>query len=131
MAKNSSLFRRNFKKVAIISGLLDRGFPNSRKQGLSFNSDIIFEVLMKYEKNHILIEATQEESKNELVDIDRLNNYLDKIKNQIVHKELQKTSPLSIPLIIEINKEFISKKIIDEYYLDKLEKQILEDAGVT
>ena len=129
--KNSSLFRRNFRKVAIISGLLDRGFPNSRKQDLSFNSDIIFEVLMKYEKHHILIEATQEESKKELVEIDRLNSYLNKVKKKIVYKELQKTSPLSIPLIIVFNKEFINKKIIDEYYLDKLEKQILDDAGVT
>ena len=127
--ENSSLFKRNFKKVAIISGLIDKGYPGQKRK-LSLNSELIFEVLIKYEKNHILLKATKQESKKELVELDRLNNFQKRIKSKIVFKELKNTSPLSVPLIIEINKEYINKNIIDEYYLEKLENKVLHDAQV-
>ncbi|MBF91798.1 MAG: DNA ligase-associated DEXH box helicase [Rickettsiales bacterium] len=125
----SSLFKRNFRKVATISGLIDRGFPNKRKK-ISFNSDLIFEVLMKYEKDHILIKAAKDESKRDLVEIDRLYLYLDRIKDKIIYKNLNKISPFSVPLMIEINKEFLNKKLIDEYYLNQLENEVLKEVGL-
>ena len=125
----SSLFKRNFRKVATISGLIDKGFPNARKK-ISFNSDLIFEVLMKYEKDHVLIKAAKDESKRDLVEIDRLYIYLEKVKNKIIYKNLEKISPFSVPLMIEINKEFVNKKLIDEYYLDRLENELLKEVGL-
>ncbi|MAZ07519.1 MAG: DNA ligase-associated DEXH box helicase [Rickettsiales bacterium] len=125
----SSLFKRNFRKVATISGLIDRGFPKNRKK-ISFNSDLIFEVLMKYEKDHVLIKAAKDESKRDLVEIDRLYFYLDRVKEKIIYKNLDRISPFSVPLMIEINKEFINKKLIDEYYLDRLENEVLNEVGL-
>ncbi len=125
----SSLFKRNFRKVATISGLIDKGFPNARKK-ISFNSDLIFEVLMKYEKDHVLIKAAKDESKRDLVEIDRLYIYLERVKNKIIYKNLEKISPFSVPLMIEINKEFVNKKLIDEYYLDRLENELLKEVGL-
>ncbi len=125
----SSLFKRNFRKVATISGLIDRGFPNTRKK-ISFNSDLIFEVLMKYEKDHVLIKAAKDESKRDLVEIDRLYFYLERVKDKIIYKNLEKISPFSVPLMIEINREFVNKKLIDEYYLDRLENEVLKEVGL-
>ena len=87
--EESSLFRRNFKKVSVISGLLDRGFPNKKKNHLSINSDLIFKVLKKYERNHILIRATEEESKRDLIEIDRLEKYVLRINKNILIKNLK------------------------------------------
>ena len=50
----SFLFRMSFKKVSVISGLLDRGFPNKKKNHLSINSDLIFKVLKPFINNHEL-----------------------------------------------------------------------------
>ena len=127
--EKSSLFKRNFKKVAIISGLIDKGYPGQKRK-ISFNSELIFEVLIKYEKNHILLKATKQESMKELVELDRLNNFQKRIKSKMKFKELKNISPLSVPLVIEINKEFINKNVIDEYYLEKFEQKILQNAGL-
>ena len=123
------MFKRNFKKVAIISGLIDKGYPGQKRK-ISFNSELIFEVLIKYEKNHILLKATKQESMKELVELDRLNNFQKRIKSKMKFKELKNISPLSVPLVIEINKEFINKNVIDEYYLEKFEQKILQNAGL-
>ena len=128
--EESSLFRRNFKKVSVISGLLDRGFPNKKKNHLSINSDLIFKVLKKYERNHILIRATEEESKRDLIEIDRLEKYVQRINKNILIKNLKKPSPLSIPLILQINTEVLNKDIVDEYYLNEIEKKLLLEAGL-
>ena len=97
---------------------------------LSLNSDLIFSVLNKYEKNHILIESTIDESKRDLVEFDRINNYLDEIVNRIELKKLKKPSPLSIPLILELNKEYLNKSKGDEFYLKSLEKELLKEVGM-
>ena len=66
----------------------------------------------------------------ELVELDRLNNFQKRIKSKMKFKELKNISPLSVPLVIEINKEFINKNVIDEYYLEKFEQKILQNAGL-
>ena len=129
--ENSSIIKRNFRKVAIISGLLDRGYPNKKNfNQLNFNSELIFAVLKKYEKDHILLKATYEESKRELAEIDRINNYLKKIQNNIIFKNLKTPSPLSAPLIFEFNSEYLNQKKVDEFYLKALQKNLLTEIGL-
>ena len=128
--EDSSLFQRNFKKVSIISGLLDRGFPKNKKKNLSISSDLIFKVLKKYDRNHILIRATVEESKRDLIEIDRLEKYITKVNKNIFIRKLNKPSPLSIPLLLDINNEVLNKKLVDEYYLKEIQKKLLLEVGL-
>ncbi len=129
--ENSSMMRRNFRKVAIISGLLDKGYPNKKKfKQLNINSDLIYNVLRKYENNHILLSATHEASRRDLVEIDRIEFFFKKIKNNIILKILDKPSPLSVPLLIEINNEYLDKNSTEEFYLKIFEKQLLNDVGL-
>ena len=126
---DSSLFKRNFRKVAIISGLMDRGYPTQTKRlnQVLINSDLIYGVLKKYEKDHILFEATVEESKRDLIDLDRIEKYIKNIKNNIIINYLPRPSPLSVPLILEINHEVLDKNKRDDYYLKKLETDLLSE----
>ena len=50
--------------------------------------------------------------------------------NKIILKKLKTISPLAVPIILEINRENLSKKDTDEYILEDLEKEILEEANV-
>src|SRR5690606_36384333 len=59
----SHLLRRAFREVAVISGLVERQQPgrgpSGRKSGrqVTFSTDLIYDVLRKYERDHILIQA--------------------------------------------------------------------------
>ena len=119
--KNTSLMRKHFKDVAIISGLIDKNYPGYIKthKQIKFNSNLIYDVLHKYEKNHILLESTKLEAMDELLDYKKIITYLKNIKNQIIHKSLTKVSPMAIPLLLEFNIE----KIKDENLIDSLEDE--------
>ena len=129
--ENSSIMSRSFRKVAIISGLLDRGYPNKKNfKQLNINSDLIFEVLKKHEKNHILLTATYDESKRDLIEIERIEKYIKNIEEKIKFRTLKRPSPLSIPLLFEINNEYLDKNKTDEFYLKAFEEDLLNDLGL-
>ena len=98
--------------------------------GISKFSDLIFDVLYKYEKEHILLETTKLEALNELVDYKRLSNFLKKIQNNIIHKKLKYISPMAVPLILEFNTEKIEKNHLIKYELDNTEDNILREADL-
>ena len=57
----SSMLKRSFRQVAIISGLIDKNSPGtekSRKQ-VTINSDLIYDVLRQHQPDHLLLEATR------------------------------------------------------------------------
>ena len=76
-----------------------------------------------------MIRATEEESKRDLIEIDRLEKYVSKINKNILIRNLKNPSPLSIPLVLQINTEVLNKNIVDEYYLKEIEKELLLEAG--
>ena len=119
---STSLIRRHFKEIAIISGLIDKNYPGHRKteRQIKFNSDLIYDVLNKYEKNHVLLNATKFEAMTELVDYDKINDYIKDMKKNIVYHDLEKVSPLAVPLILEFNIE----KVRGDELLNNLENDI-------
>ena len=65
-----------------------------------------------------------------MIDYDRLREILKKMHKKIVLKKLTSISPLAVPIILEINRENLSKKETDEYILEDLENEILKEANV-
>ena len=65
-----------------------------------------------------------------MIDYDRLRELLKKIDKKITLKKLTSISPLAVPIILEINRENLSKKETDEYILEDLENEILKEANV-
>jgi ATP-dependent Lhr-like helicase len=130
--EETPLLKKNFRDAAIISGLIERTIPGHKKTGkqVMFSSDLIFNVLKKHEPNHILLQVARNDSYRGLIDLDRLGDFLKRIKNNIVHKKLDRISPLAVPLVLEINRQTIDKSEVDEYFLEELENEILSEVGL-
>ncbi len=103
----SSLMKRTFRNCAIISGLIERRHPGKEKTGrqITMNSDLIYDVLYQHEPDHILIQATRRDAARGLLDIERLGQCLARARQHIVHKPLDRISPLAVPVMLEIGRE--------------------------
>ena len=119
----SQLAKRSFRNVATIAGLIEQQLPGKRKtiKQVTFSSDLIYDVLVKYEPKHILLQATKQDTLDYLVSSDRLETYLDNAKDTILHRETSTPTPLSIPLLTTANQENISGEALEEL-LRKLQK---------
>jgi len=103
----SSLMKRTFRNCAMIAGLIERRHPGKEKTGrqLTMSADLIYDVLYSHEPDHVLIQATRRDAARGLLDIERLGRCLDRISRHIVHKPLDRISPLAVPVMLEIGKE--------------------------
>lgn len=129
---DTPLLKRNFRDAAVIAGLIERRYPGQQKTGkqVTFSADLIYDMLRKYEPDHILLQASEEDARHGLIDLDRLGQMLKRIQGKIIHKKLEKVSPLAVPMILEISRETINKKDLGEFYLEELEDELLEEAGL-
>jgi len=113
---DSSLLKRTFRNVAVIAGLIQRRHPGeekSRKQ-VTFNSDLIYDVLRTHEPNHVLLRATRADAASGLTDVRRLADMLARVKGQITHRHLDRVSPLAVPVLLEIGREAVYGAALDE-----------------
>jgi ATP-dependent Lhr-like helicase len=103
----SPMLKRTFRQVAVVAGLIERKHPGHEKTGkqLSVSSDLIYDVLRRYEPDHILLEATKQEAARGLTDIARLSDFLNAHHDTIRHVALERVSPLAVPAILEIGIE--------------------------
>jgi len=106
----SFLLKRTFRDCATIACLIERRFPGKEKTGrqMTVSSDLIYDVLRTHEPDHVLLQATRQEAAYGLLDIRRLGEMLSRIKARIVHKPLEKISPLAVPIMMEIGKEGVA-----------------------
>ncbi len=103
----SSLLRRTFRNVAVIAGLIERRHPGQKKTArqVTFNADLIYDVLRRHEPDHILLRATRADAARGLTDIGRLAALLARARGRIVHRRLERISPLAVPVLLEIGRE--------------------------
>jgi ATP-dependent Lhr-like helicase len=129
--EETPLIKRLFREIAIISGLIYKNLPGNQKTGkqVTFNTDLIYEVLRKHEPHHILLKTTTENAKKDLVDLDRLSTFLFRIKNKIKINKLKRASALAFSLLFEYHKETPDKNELDDFYLEKLENELLEEVN--
>ncbi|MGF7177028.1 ligase-associated DNA damage response DEXH box helicase [Azospirillum doebereinerae] len=112
----SSMLRRTFRNVALIAGVIDRRHPGQEKTGrqVTFSSDLIYDVLRKHDPGHVLLRATRADAAGGLTDVRRLSDFLARVRGRIVHKDLDRISPLAVPVILEIGREKIDGSATDE-----------------
>lgn len=125
----SSMLKRTFRNVAVIAGLIERQFPGQQKTGrqVTFNSDLIYDTLRRHEPQHILLRATRRDAATGLTDIERLGGMLKRAKDRILHRRLDRVSPLAVPVLLEIGKERIDGNTVDEL-LDEAAQELIADA---
>ncbi|HYM04343.1 MAG TPA: ligase-associated DNA damage response DEXH box helicase, partial [Stellaceae bacterium] len=127
----SSLLRRTFRVVAIIAGLIERKLPGQEKSGrqVTFNADLIYDVLRRHEPDHILLRATRADAATGLMDIARLGAMLARIQGRITHRRLARVSPLAVPVLLEIGREAVYGSALD-HLLDEAASELLKESGL-
>jgi ATP-dependent Lhr-like helicase len=76
--QDSYLLRRAFREVAVISGLIERQVPGTRKSGrqVTFSTDLIYDVLRRYEPDHMLLDAAWADARLRMTDVARVGEVL-------------------------------------------------------
>jgi ATP-dependent Lhr-like helicase len=123
----SSLLKRTFRNVAVIAGLIERRQPGEvkTKRQVTFNSDLIYDVLRRHEPNHLLLRATRNDAARGLTDIDRLAELLSRVRGKITVRRLDRVSPLAVPVLLEVGRE----QVYDGAAIDQLlSESSVEDA---
>ncbi len=115
----SFLLRRAFREVAVISGLVERQHPGKRKSGrqVTFSTDLIYDVLRKYEPDHVLIEAAWADAKARLTDVARVADVLERASTQVQHVVLDRVTPLAVPVLVMIGRESLPMGAADDELL--------------
>ncbi len=130
----SALMKRTFRNCAIISGLITRrhtGEEKSRRQVL-FSTDLVYDVLRKHQADHVLLRAARADAATGLLDLRRLSDMLVRIHGRITHRELDRVSPLAVPVMLEIGRESVYGEAADELLAeaaDELVKEAMDRSG--
>jgi ATP-dependent Lhr-like helicase len=126
----SNLYKRTFRNVAIIAGLIERRMPGKEKSGrqVTFSSDLIYDVLRAHEPDHVLLRATYADAGTGLLDIARLSDMLARVKKRIVTRKLDRVSPLAVPALLEISREMVARGEVDEDILRDNEDALIAEA---
>ncbi len=126
----SYLLKRMFRNCALISGLIEKRHPGKEKTGrqVTISTDLVYDVLLKHEPDHILMQATWADASSGLLDIGRLGDMLKRIKGHILHKRLDRISPLAVPVMLEIGKEAVAGGEADEHVLREAADDLVREA---
>ncbi|MBL6456305.1 ligase-associated DNA damage response DEXH box helicase [Belnapia sp. T6] len=106
----SSMLRRTFRNIATIAGLIEKNHPGQEKRPrqMTMNADLIYDVLRKHEPDHILLRATRQEAAGGLTDVARIGLLLARARGRIIHRSLDRVSPLAVPALIEEGREWVA-----------------------
>jgi ATP-dependent helicase Lhr and Lhr-like helicase len=127
----SALMKRTFRYCAVIAGLIERRFPGQEKRArqVTMSTDLVYDVLRKHEPGHILLRAARADAATGLLDIKRLADMLSRIRGRIIHKALERPSPLSVPVLLEIGKEAVFGEARDDILQSATDDLVREAMG--
>jgi ATP-dependent Lhr-like helicase len=127
----SALMKRTFRNCAVIAGLIERRFPGKEKTGrqVTISTDLVYDVLRRHEPDHLLLEAARQDAATGLLDITRLSDMLSRIAGRIVHRDLDRVSPLAVPIMLEIGRELVYGEAQDQILAEAANDLIREAEG--
>lgn len=129
--ENSYLLKTAFREVAVIGGLVERQHPGRRKTGrqVSFSTDLIYDVLRRYEPEHLLLRAAWDDARARMTELGRLVRLVDRAAATMVHVEAERITPMAVPLMVIVGREALpSGTQADETLLMQAEQ--LADAAM-
>lgn len=121
--QGSALLKRAFREVAVIGGLVERQHPGKRKTGkqVTFSTDLIYDVLRKYEPGHLLLQAAWDDARARMTDVGRLAHLLDRAAGTMLHVDLPRVTPLAVPVLVMIGRERVQQGSADDELLIEAE----------
>ncbi|SDM49375.1 ATP-dependent helicase Lhr and Lhr-like helicase [Methylobacterium phyllostachyos] len=125
----SAMMKRTFRQCAVIAGLIERHHPGLKKSGraVTISTDLIYDVLRKHQPDHLLLRAARQDAATGLLDVRRLGMMLERIQGRIIHRSLDRVSPLSVSVMLEIGRERVYGEGADEI-LAEAEAELLQEA---
>ncbi len=129
--QGSHLLKRAFREVAVIGGLVERQHPGKRKTGkqVTFSTDLIYDVLRRYEPDHLLLKAAWEDARAKMTDVGRLTALLDRAEGTILHVDVPRVTPLAVPVLVMIGREAVPQGTADDALLLEAEGLAAEAMG--
>ena len=127
----SAMMKRTFRSCAIIAGLIEKRYPGEEKsrRQLTISTDLVYDVLRKHQPDHILLRAARDDAATGLLDIRRLGEMLSRVKGRIVHKALDRVSPLAVPVMLEIGRETVYGEAADSLLAEAADELVKEAMG--
>ncbi|MFK7879692.1 ligase-associated DNA damage response DEXH box helicase [Roseobacter sp.] len=127
----NAVMKRTFRASATIAGLIQRNTPSARKSGrqATFSSDILYDTLHKYDRDHLLLDITREEALRGLIDFGRIEEMVQRISGRIDHLKLERVTPLAAPLFLEMGRVPV-KGAAEERLLAEEAARLMETAGL-
>jgi len=127
----SSMLRRTFRNIAVVSGLVERHQPgaNRNRRQVTVNTDLIYDVLRRHQPDHVLLRATRADAAGGLTDLARLAAMLGRVAGHIRVVRLSRVSPLAVPVLLDIGRETVRTEADEEAMLAETEQLVAEATG--
>jgi ATP-dependent Lhr-like helicase len=127
----NAVMKRTFRGVALIAGLIERNLPGSRKTGrqATLSSDILYDTLVRYDPDHLLLRVTRAEAQRGLVDFGRIEEMLDRIQGRIDHRRPGRVTPFSAPLLLERDRVPVAGAARERLMAEQAAR-LIEEAGL-
>jgi ATP-dependent helicase Lhr and Lhr-like helicase len=105
--ESSYLLKTAFREVAVIGGLVERHHPGKKKSGrqVSFSTDLIYDVLRRYEPQHLLLRAAWDDARRRMTELGRLVRLVDRAAATMLHVEVERITPMAVPLMVIVGRE--------------------------
>ncbi len=130
LSKNA-VMKRTFRSVATVAGLIERNLPGQRSSGkqATFSSDILYDTLLKFEPDHLMMRITQTEAMRGLVDFGRIEEMMARTNGAIDFLRAPHVTPMAAPLFLEPGRIPI-RGAADERLLEEETARLLKEAGL-
>ena len=127
----NAVMKRTFRASATIAGLIERNLGGQRKTGrqATMSSDILYDTLLKYDPDHLLMQITREEAMRGLVDFSRIREMAERVGDRIDLVRLDRVTPLAAPLFLEPGRVPVRGQA-DERLLEEEITRLLETSGL-
>jgi ATP-dependent Lhr-like helicase len=129
--QGNAVMKRTFRASATIAGLIERQVGGQRKTGrqATMSSDILYDTLVKYDPNHLMLEITRAEAMRGLVDFSRIREMCQRVGDRIDLLRLERVTPLAAPLFLEPGRVPI-KGSADERLIEEEVTRLLDESGL-
>ncbi|WP_306882572.1 ligase-associated DNA damage response DEXH box helicase [Variovorax boronicumulans] len=125
------LAQRRFREIARVSGLIFQGYPGEKRSSrqLQASSSLFWEVFRKYDPSNKLLLQAEKELLSQELEIGRLRASLERMATQqLVLKPLERPTPFSFPLMVELFREKLSNENVADR-IARMVEQLEKAAG--
>ncbi|MBK6730617.1 MAG: ligase-associated DNA damage response DEXH box helicase [Bacteroidetes bacterium] len=121
--------KRKFRDISIISGMVFTGFPGKMKKSrhLQSGSQLIFDVLLQYDPNNLLLKQAYDEIVNDHFEHARLRKaYMRIDTSEILIKYSARFTPFAFPIVVDSLRE----KLSSERLSDRIARLLADNSAV-